>query len=338
VLPDPKAVAQPPPPAWTTEEIEIAKARCTALLKNVDAVVVPVEPIKEGADCGAAAPVQLVSIGKSPQVALSPPAIVTCDMVAGLGRWLSQEVQPLARKHLGSPVIKIEIMSSYSCRNAYGRTKTRLSEHGRANALDIRGFMTAGAQPVDLLADWGMTQREIAVLVAAAKAAAEKAAAEKAAAAAAPPQPSGQPAIAAQPSPLPGGGPGTIIEGLPRVRVTIPGADPAPSSTGLGLTPSNKLGGPKGQGQNTAPAAPTVPAPAPPPGKIKKSPTATPAADQHLPQSALHVQDKKSLFLRGVHAGGCRVFGTVLGPEANNAHRNHFHVDMAERNSGAYCE
>ena len=37
-------------------------------------------------------------------------------------------------------------MSSYSCRNAYGRTRTRLSEHGRAYLAvdsDIDGFTAA---------------------------------------------------------------------------------------------------------------------------------------------------------------------------------------------------
>jgi hypothetical protein len=28
----------------------------------------------------------------------------------------------------------------------------------------------------------------------------------------------------------------------------------------------------------------------------------------------------------------------VLGPEANNWHKNHFHVDMAERPRGVICE
>jgi hypothetical protein len=36
-------------------------------------------------------------------------------------------------------------------------------------------------------------------------------------------------------------------------------------------------------------------------------------------------------FLRAAHRSACKLFNTVLGPEANNAHHNHFHVDMAER-------
>jgi hypothetical protein len=43
-------------------------------------------------------------------------------------------------------------------------------------------------------------------------------------------------------------------------------------------------------------------------------------------------------FLRGAHHAACRIFGTVLGPEANRAHRNHFHLDMAERKVIAICE
>jgi len=35
----------------------------------------------------------------------------------------------------------------------------------------------------------------------------------------------------------------------------------------------------------------------------------------------------EGVFLRDVHDGACRVFDTVLGPDYNAAHRNHFHLD-----------
>lgn len=41
--------------------------------------------------------------------------------------------------------------------------------------------------------------------------------------------------------------------------------------------------------------------------------------------------------LREMHRGACGIFGTVLGPEANAAHRNHFHFDTARYRSGSYC-
>jgi hypothetical protein len=36
-------------------------------------------------------------------------------------------------------------------------------------------------------------------------------------------------------------------------------------------------------------------------------------------------------FLRLAHAGGCKIFSTVLGPEANDAHRSHLHMDLQDR-------
>lgn len=46
----------------------------------------------------------------------------------------------------------------------------------------------------------------------------------------------------------------------------------------------------------------------------------------------------EALFLRSLHSGACREFGTVLGPEANDPHRNHFHLDLIPRRSRSYCE
>ncbi len=41
-------------------------------------------------------------------------------------------------------------------------------------------------------------------------------------------------------------------------------------------------------------------------------------------------------FLRDVADGACKRFGTVLTPDYNEAHRDHLHLDMADRRSG-YC-
>jgi hypothetical protein len=38
-------------------------------------------------------------------------------------------------------------------------------------------------------------------------------------------------------------------------------------------------------------------------------------------------------FLRQIHAGGCEVFTTVLGPGYDAAHHDHFHFDLARRNT-----
>lgn len=46
----------------------------------------------------------------------------------------------------------------------------------------------------------------------------------------------------------------------------------------------------------------------------------------------------KARFLRRMHASACSMFGTVLGPEANEAHRDHLHLDLAPRKHSAFCE
>jgi hypothetical protein len=43
-------------------------------------------------------------------------------------------------------------------------------------------------------------------------------------------------------------------------------------------------------------------------------------------------------FLRSVHDEACGEFHTVLGPDADRAHRNHLHLDLQNRRSGStYC-
>ncbi|MCW5682213.1 MAG: extensin family protein [Xanthobacteraceae bacterium] len=46
-----------------------------------------------------------------------------------------------------------------------------------------------------------------------------------------------------------------------------------------------------------------------------------------------HASPEERGFLRQVHAGACEVFTTVLGPGYNAAHHDHFHFDLARRNS-----
>ncbi len=44
-----------------------------------------------------------------------------------------------------------------------------------------------------------------------------------------------------------------------------------------------------------------------------------------------------SRLLRRAHKAACGTFGTVLGPESDQHHQDHFHFDVADRRGGAYC-
>ncbi len=342
-----------PAPAWTDEEIATAKATCEAILKRIDAVAIPQPPLREG-QCGAPAPVQLVSIGKSPQVAISPPSVMTCELAEALDTWVKADIQPLAKKHLGAEIVRIETMSSYACRNAYGRVGNKLSEHGKANALDIRGFVASSAMTAHVLEDWGVTQREIDAEIAAAKAAAEKAelerlAAEKAAQENLKDKKGGPadepPAAAGSKGGQPAGGiaRGTVVDGVPKVSVTMPGAKKGVEASD---DDESHLDAPDSKkGNAVAPKSKTAEV-----EKTSSSKTAKIEAAKSLVTKTAAVKvtvglpikppdpGVKGEFLRAIHASACRVFGTTLGPEANAAHRNHFHVDMAPRKRTKICD
>lgn len=49
-------------------------------------------------------------------------------------------------------------------------------------------------------------------------------------------------------------------------------------------------------------------------------------------------QDGVAKFLKRLHNGACEQFETVLGPEANEVHRGHFHFDLNSIRSRPYCD
>lgn len=46
---------------------------------------------------------------------------------------------------------------------------------------------------------------------------------------------------------------------------------------------------------------------------------------------------KYGRLMRQLHKGACGPFGTVLGPESDRFHKDHFHFDTARYRSGSYC-
>lgn len=48
-------------------------------------------------------------------------------------------------------------------------------------------------------------------------------------------------------------------------------------------------------------------------------------------------RSRNSKIMRRIHKAACGPFGTVLGPDADRYHQNHFHLDTARYRSGPYC-
>jgi hypothetical protein len=319
-----ETAAAPPEKAegWSAEEITAAKARCEAVLKSFDVALTIEEPVRDG-QCGTPMPVKLTRIGS---VTFNPAPTLTCDMVAGLAKWIKQDLQPLARAHLGGPVTGISTMSSYSCRNAYGREDAHLSQHGKANAIDIGGFSTQHDTAM-VLASWGPIAREVKAQVA--KDEAIRRAAEAKARALEAKNGTKPPLKPAEPGKQFGTQPAIAASALrPAVDIELPLKPSLGLSPSIGFAPPQHLGGPEGQPTATAAPAPAVPV----------KPAANAAAAPLVPAMPDETEAHRMQFLRLAHDTACVTFSTVLGPEANGYHRNHFHLDLSDRKSKPICE
>lgn len=286
------AVAAPTvPDEWSPEEVVSALRDCIRLLGPIAADVDVTVPIRKAA-CGTAAPVRLNRIGRENPVVLSPPATMNCPMVVALHKWIESQVQPEAKRTLGSFVVSLENVSAYNCRHRNGSKSTKLSEHAFANAIDIGRFKMADGQIVSVLNDWGPTARDL-----------------QPASTVAPEVPARTSPVAARPLPA---------TQKAEAKDASAGADNIPlpeRRSDLAKVQTPKKGSAEEKSKQVKDAGKAAG------GKAK---SASPAVEKGAtgatrtePVSAGGATSKKAVFLKKVHERACGLFGTVLGPEAD---------------------
>jgi hypothetical protein len=124
--------------------------------------------------------------------------------------------------------------------------------------------------------------------------------------------------------PVPEPNPARIVNNDSKTAPSPPAVEAETAPPKLGTAPSsNPSVKPKG-----ADRAPGVVTPAK--AESKTPPSPPPVAAEPAP-------DPKNQFVTSLFEKACRRFGTVLGPNANEAHRDHFHLDMKKR-KGSFCE
>jgi hypothetical protein len=111
----------------------------------------PLPVVMAPGECGAIDPVLLQSVILPDQgkVAVVPPATLRCTMAEAVAVWLRDEVAPAAQK-LGAPLRRLDNADSFECRGMNRVSGAKLSEHGRANALDVGGLRLADGRLIDL--------------------------------------------------------------------------------------------------------------------------------------------------------------------------------------------
>jgi hypothetical protein len=140
------------PPRTPTQAATPAKAtlQCHADLAKEGVRFRPLPDRWFSNGCSAAGAVQLLDIG-TPVTNLGA---MTCPVARQFARWSREAVQPAAQAWLGRKVVRIESFGTYSCRPVNNRPGAKLSEHGRANAVDIAAFVLEGGRRITVAAGW----------------------------------------------------------------------------------------------------------------------------------------------------------------------------------------
>ncbi len=124
---------------------------CRQALTESIAIAPSIPPIKGPGGCGGEDLVRLEAIVLSPtqRVALKPAAILRCTMAAAVADWVRTDMAPLAAS-LGTTISELDNFDSFECRGRNRVKGAKLSEHGLANALDVRGMTFANGNTLSL--------------------------------------------------------------------------------------------------------------------------------------------------------------------------------------------
>jgi hypothetical protein len=124
---------------------------CRLGLTEAIAIAPSIPAISGPGGCGGDDLVRLeaVVLPDKRQVAVKPAAILRCTMAAAIADWVRSDMAPLAQR-LGTSLSELDNFDSFECRGRNRVSGAKMSEHGRANALDLRGLKFANGQSLSL--------------------------------------------------------------------------------------------------------------------------------------------------------------------------------------------
>ena len=124
---------------------------CRLALTDAIAIAPSIPDIHGAGGCGGEDLVRLEAIvlPDKRQVSVKPAAILRCAMASALADWIRTDIAPLAQ-NLGTTISDLDNFDSFECRGRNRIVGAKLSEHGRANALDVRAFKLANGQSISL--------------------------------------------------------------------------------------------------------------------------------------------------------------------------------------------
>jgi hypothetical protein len=124
---------------------------CRRALTEAIAIAPSIPDIHGAGGCGGVDLVRLeaVVLPDKRQVSVKPAAILRCAMASAIADWIRTDIAPLAAGG-GSAISSLDNFDSFECRGRNRIAGAELSEHGRANALDVRALKLASGQSISL--------------------------------------------------------------------------------------------------------------------------------------------------------------------------------------------
>lgn len=144
---EPPAAAAPVAPAPSVP----APSACRLALDESIAIAPSIPPIHGPGGCGGEDLVSLeaVVLADGRRVAVKPAATLRCKMAREIADWVRTDLAALAQG-LGSAPAEIDNFDAYECRGRNRVAGAMLSEHGKANALDVRAVKLASGRVLAL--------------------------------------------------------------------------------------------------------------------------------------------------------------------------------------------
>jgi hypothetical protein len=124
---------------------------CRLALTDAVAVAPSIPAITGPGGCGGEDLVRLeaVVLPDRSRVPVKPAARLRCTMASALADWIRTDMAALAEE-LGTRVSELDNFDSFECRGRNRIAGAKLSEHGRANALDVRAIRLANGRTIAL--------------------------------------------------------------------------------------------------------------------------------------------------------------------------------------------
>lgn len=138
-------------------------AACLEVLQRAarDGLISYTQPMPMQGKCPVPLPIRVLRFGS---ISLSSSFLATCPLAVASTQFVLRASKLTEQSPLRSPLMKIEHVGSYACRNIYHRSEGRLSEHATAKAWDITGLTLKNGQYLRVLKNWQQPAPKAALL------------------------------------------------------------------------------------------------------------------------------------------------------------------------------